>query len=415
MLHHRCEPALIALLFGDGPAPSPPSRSAPSVTLPGAAPALLPSRVPAFRKESTKDFKPVDHKPHPIDPDALGVKEWKRMTGRISARFYINFSGEYVAYQSNPNPQPPPPVHTHTVAKRSETGSGGVVFVKMPKGVAVLKSGTSLANEFFGAWVAEAVGVRAPKHRLLSHTNGEYEAVVAAVKRTASLETRIAMSRILQRANLAVLQFVRGKSLFEVSKLPSDAASVRQIGGIVALDIILNNFDRLPLIWSNLGNGDNVLVDKSGGVIALDNRVVVPTARGARDGHIAKIDRLARDIARSGKSAPQFERLATFFASRTHVGPLYPQQMTWIYEGFAATSRRIVAELTRDRLRQLKIRLASIATNKFWNTQVDPIDINFVCDAIAALSKAFPQPSGAQDACEKSGATDEKKIGRRDD
>merc|ERR1712113_260363 len=42
-------------------------------------------------------------------------------------------------------------------------------------------------------------------------------------------------------------------------------SNLKKIGALVAVDMLLNNFDRLPCIWQNAGNPNNVMFLKSEG------------------------------------------------------------------------------------------------------------------------------------------------------
>jgi hypothetical protein len=49
------------------------------------------------------------------------------------------------------------------------------------------------------------------------------------------------------------------------------AENFARIGRMLALDVLINNMDRLPLIWNNNGNPCNVMVAKDGRILAIDN------------------------------------------------------------------------------------------------------------------------------------------------
>lgn len=55
----------------------------------------------------------------------------------------------------------------------------------------------------------------------------------------------------------------------------ADAADLmQQIGGMIAVDMLINNFDRTPLIWNHQGNANNLMftVTPDGPVlVAIDN------------------------------------------------------------------------------------------------------------------------------------------------
>jgi hypothetical protein len=49
---------------------------------------------------------------------------------------------------------------------------------------------------------------------------------------------------------------------------------LQQVGQWIAFDMLVNNFDRVPLIWDNQGNGGNLLIDsKQQRVYGIDHRV----------------------------------------------------------------------------------------------------------------------------------------------
>jgi hypothetical protein len=46
---------------------------------------------------------------------------------------------------------------------------------------------------------------------------------------------------------------------------PESIAFLTQMGRIIALDVLLNNWDRLPVIWDNEGNWGNLIVSHDSG------------------------------------------------------------------------------------------------------------------------------------------------------
>ena len=51
---------------------------------------------------------------------------------------------------------------------------------------------------------------------------------------------------------------VVGRGMLPVACRPP---ALRQLGAVIAADMLVNNFDRSPLVWANEGNGNNLLVD----------------------------------------------------------------------------------------------------------------------------------------------------------
>lgn len=60
--------------------------------------------------------------------------------------------------------------------------------------------------------------------------------------------------------------FLIGVSLGELTRDNSFEAlnsdHLRKIGAILALDVLVNNVDRLPLIWDHQGNPGNLMFDE---------------------------------------------------------------------------------------------------------------------------------------------------------
>mmetsp|Transcript_97029 Transcript_97029/g.274168 ORF Transcript_97029/g.274168 Transcript_97029/m.274168 type:complete len:539 (+) Transcript_97029:86-1702(+) len=172
-------------------------------------------------------------------------------------------------------------------------GSGGVLLLRFPAGVICAKNCSP--TELFAQRLASALGVRTAGVRVLSSGGAPSEQVSFRehVRRAAvsSGEEMHAM-KIMRSRHLSVMEFVDGfsmmgmdahKHLQELQR--SGAASVWQdLGRLMALDMLINNFDRLPLAWGNDGNLGNVLLGSSlGPVVGIDQCVAPIThAEGLR-------------------------------------------------------------------------------------------------------------------------------------
>mmetsp|Transcript_868 Transcript_868/g.1521 ORF Transcript_868/g.1521 Transcript_868/m.1521 type:complete len:488 (-) Transcript_868:215-1678(-) len=318
---------------------------------------LIPDTLPRMGRNKTEEFHPSSHPAHPIDSKQPNVSEWNKME----------------------------------VAKKSESGSSGVIFCLLPKGVVVLKSGNSLGEEMFGGMVAELLGLNVPKIRLVSHRTGEYAAVQNSVRGKVSIATRVAISRILQRQNLGVMEFVKGKSLVTMEEYPKKDA-LKQIGGILALDVVLNNFDRLPFIWHNSGNVDNIFYS-DGNMFALDNRVVCPTSQTARDHHLQKVELLCKNFKKGTiTETKEWVRLQECFSTRTYMGHLRKERLQEIAQGFEETVDKIVEKLTLEKLDSILYELEREipeVESEFWSAQIRGIDSQFIFSIVQMFKKYF--------------------------
>ena len=65
--------------------------------------------------------------------------------------------------------------------------------------------------------------------------------------------------------------------------------------------VLLNNWDRLPLIWENEGNPGNLMLLSGGGLLAIDQAAVglAPAHRGP---YLEKVRQLCRELAQVGRT-----------------------------------------------------------------------------------------------------------------
>lgn len=65
------------------------------------------------------------------------------------------------------------------------------------------------------------------------------------------------------------------QALFDPST-PVGTRNLRDIGLVLCLDIVTNNSDRLPLIWNNEGQLENLIISQAGQIVAIDNSCCSP-------------------------------------------------------------------------------------------------------------------------------------------
>lgn len=161
-----------------------------------------------------------------------------------------------------------------SAVRRSGAGSLGVFFVNTDKGTVVLKGSRSMASEAFAALLTARLGICTPRWRIISNATKESTVMIA---RLASLDPmKHAAIFLNSQAHMFLNSFVPGKSLAQFDhassvallgpegSLSSDGVSVlHQIGRVLALDVLLNNGDRLPLIWQNQGNAGNLIIART--------------------------------------------------------------------------------------------------------------------------------------------------------
>eukprot|EP01125_Pyxidicula_operculata_P005963 TRINITY_DN2082_c0_g1_i3.p1 TRINITY_DN2082_c0_g1~~TRINITY_DN2082_c0_g1_i3.p1 ORF type:complete len:378 (-),score=83.08 TRINITY_DN2082_c0_g1_i3:11-1144(-) len=172
-------------------------------------------------------------------------------------------------------------------AQRSEAGSEGVYFVELNKsGLFVVKPSKSIGEEVFSNILSLKLGVYSPQLRILYGQEKEGNRLLDLV--IEKDKSGIAVHGLLQSEYLLMKQFIPGKNLdkFEYDQMfdifgdhydnyISDESKRRliELSEVLALDIITNNSDRLPLIWNNPGNPGNIMITNQGQIISVENTV----------------------------------------------------------------------------------------------------------------------------------------------
>ena len=212
--------------------------------------------------------------------------------------------------------------------QRSDTGTDGVLFAMFQNQTAVcIKAPGSIAAEVYGSWLAKRIGVPTPALRLVDRNGTEGQQIIAMLMSpnictTVAKKSRI--ERIVLRPFFLVMEYVRGIALEDMfqpisgtfiqnkfggngssnatattptattptATTPTDTNTIEPppsqqqfhqigltnlnvLGKVIALDILTNNFDRLPCIWENNGNPGNIMFqpEPKHTALCIDNMV----------------------------------------------------------------------------------------------------------------------------------------------
>eukprot|EP00479_Gromia_sphaerica_P007627 TRINITY_DN260_c0_g1_i1.p1 TRINITY_DN260_c0_g1~~TRINITY_DN260_c0_g1_i1.p1 ORF type:complete len:362 (-),score=67.14 TRINITY_DN260_c0_g1_i1:80-1165(-) len=154
-------------------------------------------------------------------------------------------------------------------------GNAGVSLVETENGMLVLKQGSNNAtSQYFAQLLGRKLGLELPKTVVLS--TKELNDIIAILNESNWSNTQdqlIRLHKLRLFSPCVMMEFLPGIAL---DKIPGDQLSEifkkfpdipRQIGGILAFDVIVNNWDRLPLIWSNEGNLGNLIINLETGIV----------------------------------------------------------------------------------------------------------------------------------------------------
>lgn len=200
----------------------------------------------------------------------------------------------------------------------SDNGSAGVIFCRCASGTFVVKGCATVAQEMFSAQLARVLGVAAPRARLVSWPGNEWQMLQKHVKRhllrrglndPSAATVRRKVEKELDRPHILIFELVPGVGLD--SMLPHELADnlertggMRDVGAVCALDVILNNADRLPLLWHNNGNAANLMFCQSRNrVVAIDQAAFSVPSGAGRDDYLRSVRQLCQELCVSSSTA----------------------------------------------------------------------------------------------------------------
>ena len=173
-----------------------------------------------------------------------------------------------------------------TSIERASEGSNAVSFVAFESGTVVIKSGITVLQECFTAILADAIGAKVPRMRVILAESDEFAALLCAVHETASrIMCSVFRKEYTRLPSLSLQTFVVGGGV-------GDQDSLRDVGALVVLDLLIFNIDRFPLFCEDC-NASNLIIDADGRVFGVDQSVK------KSDEHLTKLRALTEDYRRS--------------------------------------------------------------------------------------------------------------------
>lgn len=179
-----------------------------------------------------------------------------------------------------------------------------MIFTQLQSGVVVLKAGShSLASELYATLISQACGVYSP--RILVQRNSPSETLVDSFMNALSRkDPNMILSRMHDQRFVMIMEFCVGWSIGKLSQLDSVtdySHMVHTLGQIVALDVLLNNGDRVPFIWDNQGNSGNLHLivrqdDNSVDLANIDPGIRAIDATKFPDEHQAYLDLVTKTV-----------------------------------------------------------------------------------------------------------------------
>jgi hypothetical protein len=103
------------------------------------------------------------------------------------------------------------------------------------------------------------------------------------------------------------------------SPLLSDATTAerlfRSMGEVIACDMLVNNFDRVPLLWTNAGNANNLMCQFKDAAkarcVSIDTTSIAITAPEGVDNYLTKLSAVLTEMKTGSLEGPCISRVSS--------------------------------------------------------------------------------------------------------
>mmetsp|Transcript_19587 Transcript_19587/g.75191 ORF Transcript_19587/g.75191 Transcript_19587/m.75191 type:complete len:536 (+) Transcript_19587:66-1673(+) len=256
-------------------------------------------------------------------------------------------------------------------------GSVGAFLCQIGEELVMAKSGgTAAVREFFGNRLMEKLGVPVARTRpFLSHSE-EGLALRLGLRGAASTNEGEACKAYFVRKYPIIfsMEYIGGgremcmpRPELERLQTASPGSLWEQCGRVAACDVFMNNYDRFPVIWNNLGNAANVIIRElpatndcaaSVCVTAIDQACLPIMDVANRQAYMAKVEEVVRMTAAAVSDAEGATSIAARavregpmrqmagFANTYLGGPINDENFFAFLRGFDGQITRIVERMT---------------------------------------------------------------------
>lgn len=293
--------------------------------------------------------------------------------------------------------------------ERSDTGSEGILFVELPNKRAVcVKCPAQVAGEVFGMRLCQRLRIRCPHFRVVKSNTAEgrllfdslckcdangpnAENSVQAMLSKAPLFIVIEYLQAMELGNkIAPVSNEWSKQVFGLAPGdPSEALGahgkriLRFCGSLLVFDVLVNNYDRLPCMWSNQGNPGNIMFTARGEPISIDNMPCCFSGEFVKE-YLKRVTHLVQLVAQVNFETREFKRVRKFF----HTG--CPEGHGWTGLGIDIGEAGTV-EVQRGFLDTVR---SLVGDGQGHN---NPLDLRELSSLVSDLQSSLPLENGQND------------------
>lgn len=279
-------------------------------------------------------------------------------------------------------------------------GSGGALLLRLNTGIICAKKCSP--EDMFAQRLANTLGIRTAQMRVLCPGEREmvaFQEAVAAVGPSVGDDNWVQIRKILKSNTVCVMEFVDGFGMMGAVagtylRQAGDSQTVwYDLGRLMAFDMLINNFDRLPLAWTNDGNLGNVLLGSSlGPVVGIDQCVAPITHPAGLHLYLSRVQQAVTE-ARDGESNA-FRAVKDSIFNNSAV-ELTAGELRRLRSGCADFAAEVVCRVRNGDLEQTLQDISLEVSSAFARSWRSPLEIpvselmKACCDLTTEVSRTF--------------------------
>jgi hypothetical protein len=289
-------------------------------------------------------------------------------------------------------------------------GSLGVFLLDLKDGggVIVMKQGSiQSAAELYCSLLYRDLGIAAPAMRVLH--SGEYGQIITQLGECSftspgagdHLQSRSGMSGVTGQRGALLMEFSPGvtfkhPSVKAMLEDPGKAQSLlTQFGNLIAVDMLVNNFDRSPAIWTHEGNANNILIEVVGDSVVVHGidqgctPIVNEQYGDDRIGVYTKsVTEMIQECADGNTDGPKTGKISQFLSTWCGVD-IGPTGRKHVQDGIVESCIKIAMY---EGFQKQQSRAQSVFTDANWGTPgLTSINVGFLEAVAEAIADAVSQ------------------------
>lgn len=183
----------------------------------------------------------------------------------------------------------------------AQWGSSSVFLCGFPQSSAcVIKGISNTVQELFTSLIHTIMNVHVHKIKVIQHTLPEFKKVIRALEKVSIFDKYLenCIYKELDRPFFLVQDYIPGISFLQMGRKRAETCfgmdeefgyrRLREIGEIIAVDILLNNSSRVPVLWNTEGNVNNFIVAVDG--VNLTSDLLLNTEYPVKMTHVYAVD-----------------------------------------------------------------------------------------------------------------------------